>query len=944
MSSSLPLNLDRAGRSDTWPVTQGVPFPDGELPTSTPVAVRAPDGRLLPTQASCLATWGPDRSYVKWLLIDFRADATTDTSSPYVLEYGDDVETVEHETPIRIDNEGGSLVVSSDAIELTFDSTSPDFLPRWKILHDGGEEDILRGSTGLHLYMKDDRSEYYDSTKGSLSPEITVEETGALRTCIRVRGYHAGDNGQRFCPYELRMHIYAGSPDVRLLHTYVFDQEPDSVRISSMGIRLPVKTGGAVRATVGGENTIHRSDHFDAIELCQLTDESCRISVDGRIVDEGYRAPGWCCMNGSESGLAVALRESWQEYPKGLRLQPDAVDIQLHPETAQPIDYANPYKEQALRFDSMRELSDEEFTSILSQSATAPLNLKSIGLGHKDFGMSDEQAGERVRMLIKKYAANRTYCFCDTGSGKAYGSAKTHEVWIRSASRPIDEDEAAAFSRAVQEPLLALPSPEYVCGTGAVRLAHPVDTENFGAIEEALELLFDRLVLEPQEICRIYGSLNYGELINGHTKANQIIYRNFREAPSRWNDIVRTVGTFNNEAQDLIYQLWVYYLRTGQRKYFRFAEAKSEHTEDVDFIHKDPKNERIVGLMHYHNVFDWSGGPSPSHSLIGGLMLHYYLTGNRRAFDVARGAADNAVRAQTIGGVVRGKGLNREVTGPLMTLLEVYEATWEKRYRDVIDTTLAVIRRASDGQTGALPVSLYTGIGAYEDEVWAEGVDNRTDYPGGMLFHILFESHRLFATPWIRDWIIRIADSWLYDVRCDDYIPAELTRPEPGKPTESIRVNKLNDSWYWRSFLDYSNNYFDPVVALAYRITDDPKYLGYLNHRAEIFPERAREAYELHTCETFNAINHWGDAVPAVMGALANVQPELLQKAKSEWKAERARTGHTVYEGDRRGFDKNGNAAGVAMNIELQAYGARDPERKFLFRFPGDAETGNSVR
>ena len=200
-------------------------------------------------------------------------------------------------------------------------------------------------------------------------------------------------------------------------------------------------------------------------------------------------------------------------------------------------------------------------------------------------------------------------------------------------------------------------------------------------------------------------------------------------------------------------------------------------------------------------------------------MLHNYVTGNRRAFTVARAAADNAVRNQTPGGVIQGQGLNREVTGPLLALVEVFEATWENRYLEVIERTLDVLRKANDPSTGASPVSLFTGMGDWKDEVWVQGADNRTDYPGGMLSHILFESDRLFGAEWIRDWIVRIADSWLYGVRCDDYIPAERVNPAPGKPTELLRVNKVSDSWYWRSFIDYSNNNFDPVVALAYRIT-----------------------------------------------------------------------------------------------------------------------------
>jgi hypothetical protein len=190
--------------------------------------------------------------------------------------------------------------------------------------------------------------------------------------------------------------------------------------------------------------------------------------------------------------MAVALREGWKVYPKAVRLYPNGIDIQLHPESAEPIAYANPYREPALRFDSMKDLSDDELTRVLARSA-------------------------------------------------------------------------AALCRSIQDPVLALLSPEHVCGTGAVRLAHPVDRDRFPDNGEALERLFDRLVSEPQGMCRIYGALNFGELVNGHTKVSQIVCRSYREDPSRWDYIIRAVGAFNNEAQDLIYQLWVYYPRTGRR-------------------------------------------------------------------------------------------------------------------------------------------------------------------------------------------------------------------------------------------------------------------------------------------------------------------------------------------------------------------------------------------
>ncbi|MFO7898742.1 MAG: hypothetical protein R6V58_06740, partial [Planctomycetota bacterium] len=55
------------------PVTTGVPFPQGEVPGGTALALRAGSGDEVPLQTRALAHW-PDGS-VKWTLLDFRAPA-----------------------------------------------------------------------------------------------------------------------------------------------------------------------------------------------------------------------------------------------------------------------------------------------------------------------------------------------------------------------------------------------------------------------------------------------------------------------------------------------------------------------------------------------------------------------------------------------------------------------------------------------------------------------------------------------------------------------------------------------------------------------------------------------------------------------------------------------------------------------------------------------------
>ena len=55
---------------DRSPVTFGLPFADGMLERGAPIRLLDSGGAVLPVQARCLATWKPDRRFVKWLLVD----------------------------------------------------------------------------------------------------------------------------------------------------------------------------------------------------------------------------------------------------------------------------------------------------------------------------------------------------------------------------------------------------------------------------------------------------------------------------------------------------------------------------------------------------------------------------------------------------------------------------------------------------------------------------------------------------------------------------------------------------------------------------------------------------------------------------------------------------------------------------------------------------------
>ncbi|MBI2951455.1 hypothetical protein HYY27_05135, partial [bacterium] len=81
------LTVENAGgvARQGWPITQGVPFAEGDLKKGAPVRVVDASGKALAAQSSCLGTWGKDLKDVKWLLVDFQADLRANQTEQFFL-------------------------------------------------------------------------------------------------------------------------------------------------------------------------------------------------------------------------------------------------------------------------------------------------------------------------------------------------------------------------------------------------------------------------------------------------------------------------------------------------------------------------------------------------------------------------------------------------------------------------------------------------------------------------------------------------------------------------------------------------------------------------------------------------------------------------------------------------------------------------------------------
>jgi len=101
-----------------WPVTMGVPFPNGVLRDGERVRLLDPDREEAPVQVETTARWSPD-GYVRWLLLDFPAKVDPAGPVTYQLEYGSAVRPETILSPLRVQETPDAVTVTTGSLRFT---------------------------------------------------------------------------------------------------------------------------------------------------------------------------------------------------------------------------------------------------------------------------------------------------------------------------------------------------------------------------------------------------------------------------------------------------------------------------------------------------------------------------------------------------------------------------------------------------------------------------------------------------------------------------------------------------------------------------------------------------------------------------------------------------------------------------------------------------------
>ncbi len=630
--------LDDKASSVAQGVTWGTPWPLGKVKSAKDFALRGAGGSLTALQSWPLAYW-PDGS-LKWTA---HALAPQSGLGDGPWEVVSQRVTTKPAAIVSLRETDQGVEVNTGPFTCRFSRGGKNVIDS---ITQGGREALRDGRLVL---LRQDRGATSDGavvTQESFESaveKVTVEQNGPQRAVVKVEGKHA--QGERhWLPFTLRFYFYAGSDALRVLHTIVFDGDENKDFIRGIGLRFTSATRGEFHdrhvrfvgdadgvfgEAVRGLTGLRRDPGKDARDAQVEGRAAGKISdVVSKLLQYVPAFGDWTLFQPTADSFAIRKRtadgHAWLDSGHGARAS--GLGYFGDPTGGVAFGIRNFWQSHPAQIDIRGAASDAATVTLWVWSPDAPamdLRFYHDGMGQDTF---EKQYKGGLEITYEDY---------EPGFGTPMGVARTSELmlWILPATPA--RARLAELAAALREPARILSTPQTIVDSGVFghALSLPSQTApEHQELEKQLDWMFD-FYRGQQDERRWYGFWNYGDVMHTY---------DFDRHTWRYD-----VGGFawdNSELATDVW-MWMYFLRTGRADTFRFAEAMTRHTGEVDVHHLG----RFAPLGSRHNVMHW--GCSAKQLRISTALnrrFYYFLTADERFGDLMHEQVEAARTLRTI--------------------------------------------------------------------------------------------------------------------------------------------------------------------------------------------------------------------------------------------------------------------------------------------------------
>lgn len=601
-------------------VTWGVPWAQGVLREGEGLGLSAEGERgqeYLPMQCWPLAFW-PDGS-VKWTGHAATVDGEHGTELSVVRrpsggDAGQQLTVTEEPERIVIDTGAMTCRVSREGSVLINEITVGRRSACCGVRLVGELEHRESGSDGAVA-----RRVKMQGTVGS----VTVEQRGPERAVIRFDGHHIvqeAAGARRWLPFIVRLYCFRGVARIRLVHTIVFDGEPERDFLAAVGVEASVPLTGAAyerHVRFGGDTGLF-AEAAQLLLTWRLRDAGglYQEQIAGRNVDLG---------GGNHAGLRELLRDQavWRSFKL---IQESAEHYSISKQTEAGCGWVNAvHGRRAKGVVAVAGVGGGLGMALADFWRKAPRSLEVVGAVDdvatiRGWFWSPDVAAMDLRHYDTRPHMQAAYEGFDEIRSDPRGIANTNELLLEPIESGAAHETLDALGALADAPPLLVCEPKRYHDTEVLGVWSLVDRSGPGRawLEDQLNAALG-FYLDEVEQRKWYGFWDYGDVM--HT------YDPVRHG---WR---YDMGGFAWQNTELVPNIWLWYsfLRTGRADIFRMASAMARHTSEVDVYHQGS----YAGLGSRHNVLHWGCSCKEARISMAGLhRAFYYLTADERMGDI----------------------------------------------------------------------------------------------------------------------------------------------------------------------------------------------------------------------------------------------------------------------------------------------------------------------
>lgn len=755
--ADVPARLHWIGKTPVadQPVSFGIPFRKGEMKPTDDFILRTDQGVAIPADFWPTAYW-PDGS-VKWggfaAVVPGGTEGVTFEKAAAKKSQKKRSNQGNSETQDNTSN-SGSLTVSETMAQIRI--ASGDFVAYIPKSGTSFLDSLILGGTKVTGSGKlvctrqsepysEDAHEIHFANFISQVEKAEVERAGKVRAVVKIEGVYMPDHSKvlqktvptsadlgksekamAWLPFTIRLYFYAGSGQVRMVHTFIYNGDQNKDFIRSLGVRFEVPMR---------EQAYNRHIAF-ATHDGGVWSESVQPLSGRRILGDGKGGGALLSSEALVSGGYPAgtspleyLQVAGQRIPEPEAFDEKGQDLLHHWAKWNTFRLSQP-NDQGYAIQKRAHQNNQWVGTHTGQRADGYAFAGDVsgglGLSIKDFWQSYpaslqvDSANHELAYLtaylwspeggamdLRHYDnvahdLNASYEDVQEGMSTPYGIARTSTLTLIPERAYPGKAAIAqhAQQQAADAPLIC--TPEYLHSRRAFGVWSLPDTSNErrAAVETLLNnyLVFYKRAIDERHW---YGFWNYGDVMHQYDPARH-----------EWKYDVGGFAWDNTELGSISW-LWYSFLRTADPDVWKMAVAMTRHTSEVDVYHLGP----YAGLGSRHNVSHWGCGAKEARiSQAAWNRFYYYLTTDERTGDLMTAVKDADQMLYTIDPMRL--ALPREqypCTAPARLRIGpdwvAYAGNWMTEYERTRDERYLKKIQAGMKSIAALPNGMFTGPG-----------------------------------------------------------------------------------------------------------------------------------------------------------------------------------------------------------------------------------------